>query len=100
MSEIFGIAGLLLILAGWAVELLAAIRNGKPQVPLSFAILYAAGSLLLTWHSVEIGDAVFIALNAAATLVAAVNIAFCLGAGGKKKGAGGRNRAGEKMRGR
>ncbi len=83
MSDFLGIAGLLLILAGWAVELLKAVKNRRSQVPLSFAILYAAGSLLLAWHSMEINDAVFLALNAAATLVAIVNIAFSLG---QKKG--------------
>ena len=84
MIDYLGITGLALILAGWAIELAAAIRKGKSQVPLMFAALYAAGSLLLAWHSLEINDMVFLALNAAATLVAAVNIVFCLKEGGKK----------------
>ncbi|MFA6489424.1 MAG: lipid-A-disaccharide synthase N-terminal domain-containing protein [Candidatus Micrarchaeia archaeon] len=85
MADYLGIVGLVLILAGWTIELINAIRAGKSQVPLSFAVLYAAGSGLLAWHSLEIGDMVFLVLNAAATLVAVVNIVFCLFAKGKKK---------------
>lgn len=86
MADYFGVVGLALILAGWAIELFSAIRAGKSQVPLSFAALYAAGSGLLAWHSLQISDTVFLALNSAAALVAVVNIVFCLRAGGKKKG--------------
>ena len=86
MADYLGITGLALILAGWTVELYHALKNGKSGVPLSFAALYAAGSLLLTWHSMEIGDAVFTILNAAAAIVAFINIALNLagGKGGKK----------------
>ena len=85
MADYLGMIGLALILIGWTVELAAAIKAKKSQVPLSFAALYAAGSLLLAWHSLEINDAVFLALNAAAALVAVVNIAFCLSNGKKKR---------------
>ena len=84
MIEFLGVVGLALILVGWTVELAAAIKAKKSQVPLSFAALYAAGSLLLVWHSFEINDAVFLALNAAAAAVAAVNIVFCLGVDRRK----------------
>ncbi len=76
MADYIGIAGLALISLGWLIELLGVMRKKKAQVPLSFSLLYGAGSLLLTLHSLELGDAVFIALNAFATLIALVNIAF------------------------
>ncbi|MFA5106166.1 MAG: lipid-A-disaccharide synthase N-terminal domain-containing protein [Candidatus Micrarchaeia archaeon] len=84
MADYFGIIGLLLILAGWIYELFQAIKNKKSQVPLSFAILYGLGSLLLTLHSIELNDAVFIVLNAAATIIALSNIAFSFAGKGKK----------------
>ena len=70
-TDYIGIAGLLLILAGWAWEFWQTLKSDKAGVPLSFALLYGAGSLLLTLHSMELGDTVFIILNAAATLIAA-----------------------------
>ena len=88
MAEWFGIAGLLLISVGWLIELVEALRKRSAGVPLSFALLYGAGSLLLTLHSMELNDTVFIILNAFATFIAAVNIAFSLMR--KKKGGNGK----------
>ena len=78
MDDYFGFIGLLLILMGWIAELARAIRAKKAQVPLSFAILYGAGSLLLTLHSIQLSDAVFVALNGAAALIALANIGILL----------------------
>ncbi len=83
MADYFGIIGLLLILAGWFFELYRAIQNRKSQVPLSFAVLYGFGSLLLTWHSILLNDTVFIALNGAAALVAVANICLSFASKGK-----------------
>ena len=78
MADFIGVLGLVLILAGWAWEFFQSLRSRKAGVPLPFALLYGAGSLLLTLHSMELGDAVFIALNAAATLVALANAFFAI----------------------
>ena len=80
MADYIGIAGLALILCGWVAELWRVFRKKQAQVPLSFALLYGAGSALLTLYSIGLGDIVFIALNAGATLIAAANIAFNLAA--------------------
>lgn len=84
MADFYGIAGLFLILFGWSVELLRAWRSGKAQVPLMFAILYGAGSLLLMLHSFILDDLAFIGLNAAAALIAGANVWLSL----RAKGAG------------
>ena len=89
-TDYIGILGLAFILAGWIWEFAQALRSNKSGVPLSFALLYGAGSLLLTLHSIALGDIVFIILNAAATLVAAANAIFAVTRGkakasGKKK---------------
>ena len=85
MADYIGVTGLALILVGWIIELLEVMRKKKTQVPLSFALLYGAGSALLTWHSIGLSDLVFIVLNAAATLIAIMNIAFNLMQKGKKQ---------------
>ena len=74
-----------LILAGWIWEFYQTLKSKKAGVPLSFALLYGAGSMLLTLHSIELGDTVFIILNAAATLIAMANAAFALTRGKKKR---------------
>ncbi|MFA6328769.1 MAG: hypothetical protein WCY41_04955 [Candidatus Micrarchaeia archaeon] len=77
-TDYIGIVGLLLILAGWVWEFLQTLKSNKAGVPLSFALLYGAGSFLLTLHSMALGDIVFIILNGAATVVAAANAVFAL----------------------
>ena len=84
-TDYIGILGLALILAGWAWEFRQTLKSNKAGVPLSFALLYGAGSMLLTLHSIELGDIVFIILNAAATLLAMANAAFAITRGKKQK---------------
>ncbi len=74
MADIYGLLGLILILIGWIYETVSAIKSGKTSLPLAFAVLYGAGSLLLTIHSWLLSDFVFIILNAAATIIAVINI--------------------------
>ncbi|VVB99688.1 Uncharacterised protein [uncultured archaeon] len=96
MYDYIGILGLLFILAGWVIELFDVVKKKQAQVPLEFAVLYAAGSFLLMLHSMQLSDTVFIILNAFATLIAVVNIAFNLWqktkAGKKKAGRGKKKR--------
>lgn len=63
-----GVTGMLLIVTAWAVSL-------KEVPPPRLSLLYGIGSALLTLHSIQIGDIVFTVLNAAATLLAAANLA-------------------------
>jgi lipid-A-disaccharide synthase-like uncharacterized protein len=74
MADIYGIVGLLFITAGWLVELWDIFKSKRNAIPLNFAVLYGAGSALLTMHSVLLGDRIFIMLNGFATLIALVNI--------------------------
>lgn len=85
MADFYGIAGLALILLAWLWELLQLVRKRQATVPLRFALLYCAGSLLLTWHSLILDDMVFVVLNAGAALVAVANIAYGLKASKPKK---------------
>jgi len=95
-ADYVGIVGLLLILAGWIYEFWQTVKSRRAGVPLSFALLYGAGSLLLTLHSIELGDLVFVILNAAATLIAVANAAFAVSRGKGGKGGAKRARAGKK----
>ncbi|MEM4348222.1 MAG: hypothetical protein QXN37_01490 [Candidatus Anstonellaceae archaeon] len=47
-KEVFGLAGLILILIGWVMEI-----GKKQKMPIKFAALYAAGSLFLTIYSLQ-----------------------------------------------
>lgn len=84
MDVYFGEIGLVLILAGWLIELWGAVKRGKPQVPLEFALLYACGSFLLVLYSMGLNDMVFLALNGFATIIALANVAFNLAQGKRK----------------
>ncbi|MCX8196987.1 MAG: hypothetical protein N3G80_01585 [Candidatus Micrarchaeota archaeon] len=71
LVELVGIAGLLLILLGWGLEL----KRKREKIPTMFALLYAAGSLLLTIYSIFLNNLIFAILNACAFLLAAANLA-------------------------
>ena len=62
-----GILGLVFIAVGWALAI-----GDVP--PLRLTIPYLIGSALLTVYSIINWDLVFIALNAAATALSAVNL--------------------------
>ncbi len=62
-----GIAGMLLIIVGWAVSI-----TSLP--PLRLSTLYFAGSLLLTIYAILLGDPIFTTLNALAAVLALANI--------------------------
>lgn len=85
MADYIGVIGLCLILAGWAWEFWQTLKSGRAGVPLPFALLYGAGSFLLTLHSIALGDTVFIILNGAAMLVAVANAIFALARGKEQR---------------
>ncbi|MEM4554959.1 MAG: hypothetical protein QXT25_03870 [Candidatus Anstonellaceae archaeon] len=68
-GELFGIAGLALILFGWIMQ-----KGQVQKVPPKFAALYAVGSLLLVIYSLQIGSVIFAILNFAACVLACLNI--------------------------
>ena len=74
-----GIAGMLLIVAGWAVSISAV-------PPLRLSTLYFAGSILLTVYAILLGDPIFTLLNAAAALLALANILRALTRRGRRSG--------------
>ena len=69
MDPVFaiGITGMLFIVAGWAISI-----TSLP--PLRLSTLYFIGSLLLTVYAILQHDPVFTILNAAAALLALINI--------------------------
>jgi lipid-A-disaccharide synthase-like uncharacterized protein len=78
VADFIGVAGLALILAGWSWEFFGVLKSRKAGIPFPFAMLYGAGSLMLTAYSIAIGDMVFVVLNAAATLIAVANALLSL----------------------
>lgn len=78
MSDLYGFAGLILILLGWLYELVLALKAGRSNMPLAFSLLYGFGSLLLFLHSWILDDVVFMTLNFGATIIPIVNILLIL----------------------
>jgi len=65
--EIAGIAGMLLIIAGWLIS-----YKAVPDLRLS--ALYCAGSALLAYHAFSLGDVVFLVLNTLAVAISFINV--------------------------
>ena len=72
-EEAIGIAGLVLLLIGWVPETITNYKSKGKNLDFKFATLYFFGSVLLAWHAMNLGDLVFLALNAAAAAMAAIN---------------------------
>jgi len=70
MIQLFGLVGLVLIAAAWAVNIL----RKSPPPSLDLTLLYFLGSLSLTIYAALIGDAVFTVLNALSSVLSFVNL--------------------------
>lgn len=66
---IIGAIGLVLILFGWARQLMSKDKKIDIYLP----ILYTLGSALLAIYSFQIGDLIFLVLNSLATLFGLIN---------------------------
>lgn len=84
--EFIGLMGMTLILLAWIPETMKALREGS-GAPKEFDALYAAGSLVLVWYSLQINSLVFAALNSLAFLAAVLGLYVKL-FGGKARQAG------------
>ena len=68
-----GIAGLLIVLLGWAIQSCLTLQNRKMGISRLLSGLYAIGSAFLFIYSFSIGDWIFMAMNAIAAVLGAVN---------------------------
>lgn len=73
MQETIGIAGLILLLIGWIPETVSNYKKKGKGLDFKFATLYFFGSILLAWHALNLNDLIFVALNVAAGIMAAIN---------------------------
>lgn len=78
MQEVWGIVGLILIGAGWIPQVVEILKTKHSHLNLGFASLYTFGSLALTIHSINLGDTVFIILNAFALFMGAIGLYYTL----------------------
>ncbi|MGV8085823.1 MAG: hypothetical protein ACP5N9_06255 [Candidatus Bilamarchaeum sp.] len=83
MDQIAGVLGLALLSLSWLHEAYSTVKAGYAKVPLEFALLYFAASLLLAYHAYTLDDTIFLILNAITTLMALLNILYIVS--GKKK---------------
>ena len=75
---ILGILGLSLLAVGWLTEAVKIIRDKKANIEVKFAILYVIGSLLLTAYSFQIGDMIFMILNALVALFSLLSLFYAV----------------------
>ncbi|MFA4906818.1 MAG: hypothetical protein WC602_00920 [archaeon] len=68
-----GMAGLLIVLLGWAIQSCQTLQNRKTGISRLLSGLYAIGSAFLFVYSFSIGDWIFMAMNAIAALLGATN---------------------------
>ena len=83
-TSFIGIVGLALLLIGWVPETISNFRQNGKNLDLKFAVLYFFGSVFLAWHALNLNDLTFVALNAAASAIAALNAYIILS--NRKKG--------------
>lgn len=66
---IIGVVGLVLILFGWAKQLMSKDKKIDVYLP----ILYTLGSVFLAVYSYQIGDSVFLVMNSVAAVFGLIN---------------------------
>jgi len=64
---------LLIVLLGWAIQSVQTLHNRKIGISRLLSGLYAIGSAFLFVYSFSIGDWIFMAMNAIAAALGAVN---------------------------
>ncbi len=76
--SILGLLGLTLVALGWIPQTIDTIKRRHSGLTMEFDVLYTLGSLSLMAYSIYINNLIFIALNAAATFMAAIGLYFKL----------------------
>jgi lipid-A-disaccharide synthase-like uncharacterized protein len=75
---IFGLIGLALLAIAWIPETIEIIRNHKDKIDWRFGVLYVLGSIALAIHSYQIGDTIFVVLNAFIFVMSSISLIYSL----------------------
>ena len=75
---ILGLIGLLLLAVAWIPETIEIIRNKKDKIDWRFGVLYILGSLALAIYSYQIGDTIFVILNAFIFVMSSLSLVYSL----------------------
>ena len=68
---IFGYIALLMIIAGWAMQF-ASVSHKKPELNISFVLLYTIGVFILVFDSLSSGQISVALLNLSAGIISAL----------------------------
>ncbi len=82
--ELFGLAGMVLIIIAWIPGLVETIITKKPGMGKRFMVLYFAGSVLLGYYALLLNSLPFLMLNIIAALVPIVHFYFFIRKNGLK----------------
>ncbi|MBT4540390.1 hypothetical protein HOC35_02660 [Candidatus Woesearchaeota archaeon] len=75
---ILGLIGLALLAIAWIPETIEIIRNKKEKIDWRFGVLYVLGSLVLAIYSYQIGDTIFVILNAFIFVMSSISLVYSL----------------------
>ena len=76
MSEILGLAGMLLIAIGWIFETKQIVKRHHSAIDWTFGTMYLAGSILLLAYALSINSWIFAFLNVLAAGMALFSLAY------------------------
>jgi MtN3 and saliva related transmembrane protein len=71
-----GLAGLVLLILAWVPQTADTVRRKHSGLVWQFDALYAAGSIVLAYYSLTIGDLVFTLLNSLAAYMALIGLYY------------------------
>jgi len=74
--EIFGLAGMVLIIIAWIPGLVETITTKKPGMGRKFMLLYFLGSVLLGYYALLLNSLPFLILNIIAAFVPIVHFYY------------------------
>ena len=84
-TDLFGLAGLILILVAWSPGILDTIRTKEPGMKKRFMLLYFFGSTCLSYYAFLLNSVPFLILNGLAALVPIVHFYYYVRKHGHQK---------------
>lgn len=78
MEELFGLAGLTLIIIAWIPGILKTIKTKKPDMERKFMLLYFLGSASLAYQAYILDSISFLILNVLASIVPIIHFYYSL----------------------
>lgn len=76
--EIIGIIGGALIIFAWILETVESVKRHKSLIDLKFSAMFLVASALMVTYSWQIGNAVFLAINAVILAILSIEVLYSI----------------------